>query len=181
MAVDRTVFENFPGSCTFHVMETPEGPRFRVLYEKGVNPSYGSPELTYEQMLEWALFFDLHKVFEQTAYNPPLIRNLTDAGWWKEGEPPEDGYGDDDLSTPQLDAWYAEHRPEGQVEQWGAKPSFDDHQAITLAADKEAIVALEAIKAYRAYVAAGGDPTQVPAMSFNDGAFAVNIVGRETL
>jgi hypothetical protein len=39
----------------------------------------------------------------------------------------------------------------------------------------EAAVALEAIKAYRAYLKGGGDDSRIPAMRFVDGQFSVDL------
>jgi len=113
----------------------------------------GDDDLTFEQVSAWALYRALLRPLQELLYPSIVIRNLTENGWWK-----------------------GKNRNNGDVEiHIEDNPGFDK---ISKEADHCAIVALDAIKAYRAYVAAGGDASKVPEVSFKDGVFSVVLVDR---
>lgn len=184
MSVTRQKFNL--GEPSWHLIDTPEGERYR-LWDKEIC-KYISDPLTREKMHEWHLFDRLSHYLctEGIAPDSVFVRNLTNVGWWKEGEclfahedAEEDDAGGDVDYDECYDSWADNAHPEGQCERHF---DFDrDIVAQQTEADLCASVALEAIKAYRAYVANGGDPTVVPALSFEDGEFSVEMVARQKL
>ncbi len=141
-------------------------------------------------MLEWYTFGQLARMLPD-AMTPSsiLVHNLTHVGWWKEGEYPfalEDAQEDDDGSDvdydERYDEWAEQTRPEGDIERHiETDRNIQVLEALQREADLCASVALEAIKAYRAYVANGGDPNTIPVLSFENGEFSVKMTARQKL
>lgn len=140
----------------WHMMLNSAGrPAFRRFLEKYNASKYRPGELTVDGVLRYELFRKFALMLHAFALKPSIaVRDLTDCGWWKGSQGP-DG---DMKEIVDSDA--------------GSSDRFLDSMPC---ADREADVALNAIEAYRAYVAAGGDREQVPVLKFVDGKFVVEL------
>ncbi|HAU66228.1 MAG: hypothetical protein UT30_C0003G0055 [Candidatus Uhrbacteria bacterium GW2011_GWF2_39_13] len=179
MTITRHVFNS--GESSWHLLDTPEGERYR-LWDSQV-AKYISNPLTRDQMYDWFLFDKIMSTLNKNLTPEEVfVRNLTTFGWWEEGEYPferDDVEQSDDDGDQAYDAWTNKARPEGQLERHlNLDGEFHTQQT---EADLCANVALEAIKAYRAYVASSGDPNVLPILSFENGTFSVNMKPRNEL
>ncbi len=146
MAVEIHDFSNSTESPSWHYRQVDGKNVYRCWDEK----RYFGGERTLEQVMEYGLILGLCTVIE-TYLNPmsQMVRNLTDVGWWT-----------------------GRRRPKGKIELHAEDEPYD-FSVVQRQAEKMASVALSAIKAYRAYVESGGDPSRLPAMSFEGGEFKV--------
>jgi hypothetical protein len=130
----------------------------QVVYRLWDETKYFGGNRSYEQVQEHQLFCTLHKAIKD-GIRPmeTLFRNLTDASWWNR-----------------------RNRPDGRVELHVDVQDRNHHHEF-VQAGQMAEVALAAIKAYRAYVAAGGDPSQLPMMSFDGSEFAVSLKHEDSI
>ncbi|MFA5185026.1 MAG: hypothetical protein WC551_00890 [Patescibacteria group bacterium] len=111
---------------------------------------YHEGENTREQVMEFNMFQALRGACELGLYSiDQYFRNLTKTHWWTKRS-----------------------RPKGKVERH-VDEELLDRTVIRGQAEKMALVALSAIRAYRAYVEGGGDPSRLPAMTFEGGEFKV--------
>lgn len=135
-------------------MTVKEGKRIFRFFSEAYDKRYSSDEMTIDGVLRYELFLTLAKAINNSYMPRIAVRDLTGFGWWKKGR------GSDGDMKEIVD--YGEDR-HGYIRELHDR------------ADREATAALNSIEAYRAYVAAGGDPDQVPVMTFVDGKFVVEM------
>ncbi|MEO5927603.1 MAG: hypothetical protein ABIO72_02780 [Patescibacteria group bacterium] len=132
---------------------TREGKRvYRIWNRK--NEEYLTKELSEEELKELESCRALTEAIREDTHPQELFfRDLSGTRWWTDNEHPR--------------GFIERHSPTDDfLEAFGER----DHEAWRCSN-----VALMAIKAYRAYVKAGGDPLQLPVMSFAGGQFEVTI------
>ncbi len=132
-------------------MQTVDGqPVFRLRWEKYDDKQYAE-DTNIEGVLRYELFYALARMLTDTFRPRISLRDLTGKKWWgKRGG------------------------AEGVMKELIYEAPMDS-KVLLARADREASVALTAIEAYRAYVANGGNPLEVPALSYKDDRFNVEM------